>query len=163
LATKIKNIGTIYEDKVFCVQIDGVTNLSDFSVQDIFVTVDVPEGVVFSSGSLPQGTYDSVAKIWTVGTLLPLQSIVGQLCFQITDECLSSFQFNVVIDSLSSCDGCLENNSDCKIYQGYSCCELNSRLYHSTCYRLYYFSRLRVRPHHTTRSNNYKCWTDLCN
>lgn len=126
ISTKLKNINTVYLGKQVCVQIEEVKNTGTIPAQDTYVEVTLPDGVSFDVANLPIGTYDVVTNRWNLGTILPSQQYTGELCFLITDECLSSFKFEFKVGSSSTCDSCAVLGIQCIILQGQSCCEIDN-------------------------------------
>lgn len=124
--TKSIDIGLICVGSEICIPIENVNNKSTSSVTNVYVDVDIPNGLLYKSHSMGQGSYDSSTKRWTIGTMHPQQILQGQICFTVVEDCLEPYVFTFTVNSQDGCEDaeCFEDNIWCVNANGWSCCEL---------------------------------------
>ena len=118
-------IDLIYTGQTICVPVDEVKNNSGVTATDVIVKLDkVPDGLSFSSTNLTKGTYDENSRIWSIGSLTPLQVISGLFCFTVTDDSKAPFQLNFTVGLSEFCDTCDDNNKYCATVDGLTVTDL---------------------------------------
>lgn len=108
------------------IPIENICNLSKVPATGVEVYFDTPSGLTFLTANLPQGSYDEVTGIWTIGTLYPGQVLTpdATIFYQVEDDCLAPFRWDITIGSTDACEECLENNSYCVKVDGLTCCDV---------------------------------------
>lgn len=115
-------------------EVEGLLNLripifndGSSTVNNVVVTVTIPAGLIYSSDTPTEGTFDDLTNEWTLATLTPLQNSDDpeylELCFEITDDTLSPF----IITWTITCDECPddtpEDNGGSRVIDGFRCSE----------------------------------------
>lgn len=119
-----QNIGIYGVGTEFCVHVDNIGTDGEENVHDVEISVEVPDGVQFSKSNLQQGSYDPVTSKWNVGTIIKGTSIVGTLCFEVTDDTKGPFTFTFNISTNTQCQGCTPDSQFCVIAEGIACTEV---------------------------------------
>lgn len=106
--------------------LENIKNNETFTVNNIEVSVVVPDGVTLDSVNLPRGTYNSVSGIWSIGSMAPGETLFGELIFEVIDDCLAPFKFTyqVGVTGTDYCETDGTNNGGCVLFTGLTCCEI---------------------------------------
>jgi uncharacterized repeat protein (TIGR01451 family) len=122
-STKTVNIGFYQNGDTFTVPVDFVKNNGPDTASGVTVTLTIPDGITYQSSGLSQGSYN--LGVWTVGTLIPGQSVSATFTFTVTDDCESPWTIEFDVATSGGCDGCLTNNNLCIVTNGVSCCDFS--------------------------------------
>lgn len=126
MSVNIQNItiSPFYLNKEISVPIQFATNKSDVIASNVVVTLDkTPDGLEYVRSNMERGTWDNITRTWTIGTMSPQESLMGEIIYKVTDDCAHDFRFIFQMSS-SGCEACLENNTLCVNISGISCCDL---------------------------------------
>lgn len=121
--TKTAQIGRYQNGTVFTVNVDFVKNNGPDTATGVEVAVDIPTGLEYSTSGLGQGSYNTMTDIWSVGSLIPGQSVAATFSFLVTDDCEGPYTITFTISTQAGCDSCLNNNELCIVTNGVSCCD----------------------------------------
>jgi len=126
---------------VICVPFDNITNLptSLATALNVSIGISYDESVLqYLSHDLTKGGYDPATKKWIVDTLVPGESVAGDFCFTVIDDCTFPTKVTATIE-----DGeCVVSNQNtyCVNIDGLSPCQLDA---------------LNYKPINTTVTENY--------
>jgi hypothetical protein len=137
MATIQQDIKYFTVGTTFCVEIANVRNNGPDVATGVQVLVTVPAGVTFLSSSVDKGIYNPITKTWSVGSLLPNETVNASLCWTITDDTLQQYSFVYEVSSTDGCDACLDNNQTCVNVIGLSCNDINSCVLTATTPNIY--------------------------
>lgn len=118
-----QNIGYYEVGTSITLNVDFVKNNGPDIATGVEVEVTIPTGLVYNTSSLEQGTF--AGTTWTVGSLIPGQTVSATFTFDVTDDCEGPWSVDFVVSTQTGCDSCLDNNTLCVVTSGISCCELS--------------------------------------
>lgn len=121
-----KPIGTIYEGKIVWVQAVGIENKTGERIETAYLDITVPSGVEFYEARIPYGSFSQDKMRWTFTIPAATSGITAEFGFTITNDCLSSFEFNFDLSSPADCTSCAEEKKDCVLLEGYACCDFTA-------------------------------------
>lgn len=130
MSTKTIFIGNYEVGTIFDVEVDFVKNNGPDIASGVLVTLNIPTGLSYSSSDLSQGSYDSANDRWSVGSLIPGQSVNGTFSFEITDDCQGPYTATFTTSVTSGCDSCFTNNQLTVITSGMACCDVRACVAH---------------------------------
>lgn len=80
----------LYNGKILTISVLAGNNSTIQSIDDVIVTLNVPNGIKYFSSSLPlAGTYDIENNIWNVGTIPPETTYNAGISFIVTEDYLN--------------------------------------------------------------------------
>ena len=125
---KTKNIGYVQNGTTYSIDVELIENLNQNLIGGVKVALTIPTGVAYQSSVLPQGVYVALDGEWTVGTVLPGQSIKGTFTFLVTDASQVPFEHVFELSAESGCNACFSDTTLEVTVTGVSCSEIQDCL-----------------------------------
>lgn len=128
MAAKFREIEKplIWQGQELSVPLENIKNNSDYTTNNVIVSVGVPPGVIYTRSNLPRGTYDSNSNIWDIGAMASQEILFGELIFTVIDDCKAPFKFTYTVGTTGACaDPNTSDNSACVLISGLSCCAIS--------------------------------------
>jgi len=106
----IKN-GHQYCTQDICV-LNEITDGKGVAIENVTVKLDIPDGLVYASSTLPIGSFDIGTSTWNIPLLQPGVTQNGLFCFIVVDSCELPFKVNYTVGAIGGCEDCEEDDSN---------------------------------------------------